>query len=191
MRRIAYTALALAVALAMPVSAQDKKKKEAPLPADSLYKLQTKTLDGKPVNLADYSGKVTLVVNVASQCGFTKQYTGMEKLYEELKDKGFVLLGFPSNDFGAQEPGSPEEIQKFCSSKFSVTFPLFEKVVTKAGKDQSPIYANLQAQSKELPAWNFAKYLVGKNGKVVKFYKSATTPEDAGLRADIEAALKG
>ena len=190
MRVIAYTALALAVALAMPVSAQDKKKKEAPLPADSLYKLQTKSLDGKPVNLSDYAGKVTLVVNVASQCGFTKQYTGMEKLYEDLKDKGFVLLGFPSNDFGGQEPGSPEEIQKFCSSKFSVTFPLFEKVVTKAGKDQSPIYANLQAQSKELPAWNFSKYLVGKNGKVVKFYKSGVTPEDPGLRKDIEAVLR-
>jgi glutathione peroxidase len=114
----------------------------------------------------------------------------MEKLYEDLKDKGFVLLGFPSNDFGGQEPGSPEEIQKFCSTKYSVTFPLFEKVVTKAGATQSPIYANLQAQSKELPAWNFSKYLVGKNGKVVKFYKSAVKPDDAGLRADIEAALK-
>ena len=191
MRFFAYTVLALSVALALPASAQDQKKKEAPLPADSLYKLQTKSLDGKPVHLSDYAGKVTLVVNVASQCGYTKQYSGMERLYEELKDKGFVLLGFPSNDFGGQEPGSPEEIQKFCSSKYSVTFPLFEKVVTKAGKDQSPIYANLQAQAKELPAWNFSKYLVGKNGKVVKFYKSAVTPEDPGLRADIEAALKG
>jgi glutathione peroxidase len=191
MRVIAYTALALAVALAVPASAQEKKKKEAPLPPDSLYKLQTKTLDGKPADLKDYSGKVTLVVNVASQCGFTPQYTGLEKLYEELKDKGFVILGFPSNDFGGQEPGSPEEIQKFCSSKYSVTFPLFEKVVTKAGKEQSPIYSNLQTQAKELPAWNFSKYLVGKNGKVVKFYKSAVKPDDAGLRSDIEAALKG
>jgi glutathione peroxidase len=191
MRIFAYTALALSVALALPASAQDNKKKEASLPADSLYKLQTKFLDGKPVNLSEYSGKVALVVNVASQCGFTKQYTGMEKLYEELKDKGFVLLGFPSNDFGGQEPGSPEDIQNFCSSKYKVTFPLFEKVVTKAGKEQSPIYANLQSQAKELPAWNFSKYLVAKNGKVLKFYKSAVTPEDAGLRADIEAALKG
>jgi glutathione peroxidase len=191
MRAFAYTALVLAVALAVPASAQDKKKKETPLPADSLYKLQTKSLDGKPADLKDYAGKVTLVVNVASQCGFTKQYTGLEKLYEDLKDKGFVILGFPSNDFGGQEPGTAEEIQKFCSSKYSVTFPLFEKVVTKAGKDQSPIYANLQAQAKDLPAWNFSKYLVGKNGKVVKFYKSAVTPEDAGLRTDIEAALKG
>jgi glutathione peroxidase len=187
MRAIVYT---LVLALAVPAFAQDKKKKEAPLPADSLYKLQTKTLDGKAADLKDYSGKVTLVVNVASQCGFTPQYTGLEKLHEELKDKNFSILGFPSNDFGSQEPGSPEEIQKFCSTKYSVTFPLFEKVVTKAGAGQSPIYANLQAQSKELPAWNFSKYLVGKNGKVVKFYKSAVKPDDAGLRADIEAALK-
>jgi len=192
MRNIAYTALVLAVALAVPASAQqDKKKKETALPPDSFYKLQTKSLDGKPADLKEYAGRVTLVVNVASQCGFTKQYTGMEKLYEELKDKGFAILAFPSNDFGGQEPGSPEEIQKFCSSKYSVTFPMFEKVVTKAGKDQSPIYANLQAQAKDLPAWNFSKYLVGKNGKVIKFYKSAVAPEDAGLRADIEAALKG
>ena len=189
MRVLAYTVLAALAALAPPVSAQEKKEK--PLPADSLYKLQTKTLDGKPADLKEYSGKVTLVVNVASQCGFTPQYTGLEKLYTELKDKGFVILGFPSNDFGGQEPGSPEEIQKFCSSKYSVTFPLFEKVVTKAGKDQSPIYANLKTQANELPAWNFSKYLVAKNGKVVKFYKSAVKPDDAGLRSDIEAALKG
>src|SRR3974390_2895786 len=114
MRVFAYTALAALVVLALPVSAQEKKEK--PLPADSLYKLQTKPLDGKPADLKEYSGKVTLVVNVASQCGFTPQYTGLEKLYEELKGKGFVILGFPSNDFGSQEPGSPEEIQKFCSS---------------------------------------------------------------------------
>ncbi|HZE97535.1 MAG TPA: glutathione peroxidase [Planctomycetota bacterium] len=190
MRSIAYIALAVSVALVAPAFAQEKKKKELPLPADSLYKLQTKSLDGKPADLKEYSGKVTLVVNVASQCGFTKQYTGLEKLYEELKDRNFVILAFPSNDFGGQEPGSPEEIQKFCSSKYSVTFPLFEKVVTKAGKEQSPIYANLQAQAKELPAWNFSKYLVAKNGKVVKFYKSAVAPDDAGLRGDIEAALK-
>jgi len=191
MRAFAYTVLGLVVVLALPASAQDKKKKkELPVPADSLYKLQTKSLDGKPVELKDYLGKVTLVVNVASQCGFTPQYTGLEKLYGELKDKGFVILGFPSNDFGAQEPGSPEEIQKFCSSKYSVTFPLFEKVVTKAGNGQSPVYANLQAQSQSLPAWNFSKYLVAKNGKVLKFYKSQVKPEDAGLRGDIEAALK-
>jgi glutathione peroxidase len=100
------------------------------------------------------------------------------------------VLGFPSNDFGGQEPGSPQEIRSFCTSKYKVTFPLFEKVVTKAGAGQSPIYANLQKQSKELPNWNFCKYLVAKNGKVIKFYKNSVKPDDAGLRLEIEAALK-
>jgi glutathione peroxidase len=110
-------------------------------------------------------------------------------MHGELKERGFAVLGFPCNDFGGQEPGSAEEIQKFCSSKYNVTFPMFEKVVIK-GKDASPIYANLIQQSKETPSWNFCKYLVGKNGKVVKFYKSGVKPEDATLRADVEAALK-
>jgi glutathione peroxidase len=109
-------------------------------------------------------------------------------MHGELKDKGFSILGFPCNDFGGQEPGSPEEIQNFCSTKYKVTFPLFEKVGIK--KETSPVYANLIVQSKETPGWNFCKYLVGKDGKVLKFYKSAVKPEDAALRADIEAALK-
>ena len=157
----------------------------------SLHDLTANTIDLKPQSLSTFKGRVLLVVNTASERGNTPQYADLEKLYDQYKDKGFAVVGFPSNDFGGQEPGTAEEIQKFCSSKYSVTFPLFEKVVTKAGKDQSPIYANLQAQAKDLPAWNFSKYLVGKNGKVVKFYKSAVTPEDAGLRTDIEAALKG
>jgi glutathione peroxidase len=110
-------------------------------------------------------------------------------MYGELKERGFAVLGFPCNDFGGQEPGTADEIQKFCSSKYNVTFPLFEKVSVK-GKEASPVYANLIAQSKETPSWNFCKYLVGKNGKVLKFYKSAVKPEDATLRADIEGALK-
>lgn len=110
-------------------------------------------------------------------------------MHGELKDKGFAVLGFPCNDFGAQEPGTAEEIQKFCSSKYNVTFPMFEKVAVK-GKEVHPVYANLIQQSKETPSWNFCKYLVGKNGKVLKFYKSGVKPEDATLRADIEAALK-
>jgi glutathione peroxidase len=109
-------------------------------------------------------------------------------MHGELKEKGFSVLGFPCNDFGGQEPGTPAEIQNFCTTKYKVTFPLFEKVGIK--KDTSPVYANLIAQSKETPGWNFCKYLVGKNGKVVKFYKSGVKPEDATLRADIEAALK-
>jgi glutathione peroxidase len=182
--------LALTILAAVPAWAQDKKKKEAPLAKDSFYGLSTKTLEGQPAPLKEYAGKVALVVNVASKCGNTPQYTGLEKLYEELKDKNFVILGFPSNDFGGQEPGSAEEIRGFCTSNYKVTFPMFEKVVTKAGKDQSPIYANLGTQGKDLPNWNFSKYLVDKTGKVLKYYKANIKPEDATLRADIEAALK-
>ncbi len=101
-----------------------------------------------------------------------------------------MVLGFPSNDFGMQEPGTPETIRKFCTDKYQVTFPMFEKVVTKAGAGQSPVYANLQKQSKELPNWNFCKYLVHKNGKVIKFYKNSVKPDDATLRQEIETALK-
>ena len=164
--------------------------KETPLAQDSLYQLTTKTLEGQPADLKAYSGKVALVVNVASQCGYTPQYAGLEKLYADLKGRGFVVLGFPSNDFGGQEPGTAVEIRQFCSLNYDVTFPLFEKVVTKAGAAQSPVYANLQKQSGNLPSWNFAKYLVGKDGKVVKFYKSDVKPDDAALRRDIETALR-
>ena len=164
--------------------------KETLLPQDSLYQLTTKTLEGQPADLKAYSGKVVLVVNVASQCGYTPQYAGLEKLYADLKGRGFVVLGFPSNDFGGQEPGTAVEIRQFCSLNYDATFPLFEKVVTKAGATQSPVYANLQKQSGNLPSWNFAKYLVGKDGKVVKFYKSDVKPDDAALRRDIETALR-
>jgi glutathione peroxidase len=165
-------------------------KKEMPLAQDSLYRLTTTTLEGQPADLKAYAGKVALVVNVASQCGYTPQYAGLEKLYGELRGKGFVILGFPSNDFGGQEPGTAVEIRQFCTLNYDVTFPLFEKVVTRAGAGQSPVYANLQKQSGELPSWNFGKYLVGKDGKVLRFYKSGVTPDDAGLRKDIEAALR-
>ena len=188
MHRVWTVGLAL-VALVSTVEAQEARKKELPLAQDSLYRLTTKTLEGQPADLGAYAGKVALVVNVASQCGYTPQYAGLERLYGDLKQKGFVVLGFPSNDFGGQEPGTAQEIRQFCSINYDVTFPLFDKVVTKAGTGQSPVYANLQKQSGELPGWNFSKYLVGKDGKVVKFYKSGVKPEDPGLRKDIEAAL--
>ena len=189
MHRVWMVGLAL-VALASTVEAQEAGKKELPLAQDSLYRLTTKTLEGQPADLGAYAGKVALVVNVASQCGYTPQYAGLERLYGDLKQKGFVVLGFPSNDFGGQEPGTAQEIRQFCSINYDVTFPLFDKVVTKPGAGQSPVYANLQKQSGELPGWNFSKYLVGKDGKVVKFYKSGVKPEDPGLRKDIEAALE-
>jgi glutathione peroxidase len=155
----------------------------------SLYDIKTQTLLGKPADLGDFRGKVTLVVNVASYCGYTPQYKGLEALHRELKDKGFAVLGFPSNDFGEQEPGTSEEIATFCKRTYDVTFPMFSKVVTHPGRDQSPIYAFLGA-SGNLPAWNFAKYVVGKNGRVRAFFPSEITPEDPKLRRAIADALK-
>jgi glutathione peroxidase len=185
-------ALTLAVLLLAATSpeAQDSKKKEVPLPADSIYALETKSLEGQPAPLKEHAGKVALFVNVASKCGNTKQYTGLEKMYQELKDKGFVILGFPSNDFGGQEPGTPKEIREFCSTKYTVSFPLYEKVVTKSGGEQSPVYAALsKGAGGALPEWNFGKYLVGKDGKVIKYYKAGTKPDNADLLKDIQAAL--
>jgi glutathione peroxidase len=157
--------------------------------ADNLLALKVTTLDGKPADLASYKGKVALVVNVASQCGFTPQYAGLEELYKELEPKGFVILGFPSNDFGEQEPGSPEEIQTFCTKNYGVTFPLFAKVQTKPGAEQSPVYAYLNAATGKLPTWNFCKYLIGKDGKAIAFYTSKVKPSDADLRKSIDDAL--
>jgi len=156
--------------------------------ADSFYSLVTTSLDGKSVDLSKFKGQVTLAVNVASQCGFTPQYKGLEKIHEEFSAKGFSVLGFPSNDFGGQEPGSPREIQSFCETKFGVRFPLFSKLVTKPGKEQSPLYAFL-AKSGNTPNWNFCKYLIGKDGRVRAFFPSKVAPDSADLRKAIEDAL--
>jgi glutathione peroxidase len=157
-------------------------------PSESLYSLKTKTLQGQPAELSQFKGKVSLVVNVASQCGFTPQYAGLQKLHEELSPRGLAVLGFPSNDFGSQEPGSSEEIATFCKKNYGVSFPMFSKVVTKAGADQSPIYSFL-GKSGQLPSWNFGKYLVGKDGQVIAFFPSKVTPESKELRDAIETAL--
>jgi glutathione peroxidase len=153
----------------------------------SLYDLKVNSLDGKPVDLAQYKGHVVLVVNVASKCGFTPQYAGLEKLYLDYKDKGFVILGFPANDFGHQEPGTPEQIATFCTSKYSVTFPMFEKVVTK-GEGQSPVYQFLTTGF-PAPTWNFCKYLVDRNGKVLQEFPSKIKPQDKALTDAIDGAL--
>ena len=170
--------LIVLVAAAAAVSAQ----------SGSFYDLKTKTLLGKDGNLSQYKGKVSLVVNVASKCGFTPQYEGLEKLQREMKGKAFNVLGFPSNDFGQQEPGTAEEIATFCKLTYDVTFPMFEKVVTKREPDQSPIYAFL-GQSGKLPAWNFSKYVIDKQGRIVAFFPSEVTPEDSRLREAIAKAL--
>jgi glutathione peroxidase len=154
----------------------------------SFYDIETRTLDGKPANLGQYKGKVAVVVNVASKCGYTPQYTGLEKLYRELTPKGVVVLGFPSNDFGGQEPGTAEEIATFCKTKYDVSFPLFEKGVTKAGPTQSPVYQYLGATG-NLPGWNFSKYVIDKKGPVVAFFPSKVTPDSPELKAAIDKAL--
>jgi glutathione peroxidase len=154
----------------------------------SFYDLKTNTLLGKPADLATYRGKVTLVVNVASYCGYTPQYKGLEKLHRDLQGQGFAVLGFPSNDFGEQEPGSAEEIAQFCKLTYDVTFPMFAKVVTVPGRQQSPIYTFL-GTSGHLPAWNFSKYLIGKDGRIIAFYPSDVTPESPELRRAITKAL--
>ena len=154
----------------------------------SFYDLKTTSLDGKPSDLGQFKGKVSLVVNVASQCGYTPQYAGLEKLHRELKGKGFNVLGFPSNDFGGQEPGTAQEIATFCRTNYDVTFPMFEKLVTKRGAGQSPIYAFL-ATSGKLPAWNFSKYVIDKQGRITAFFPSEVTPEDPALRSAITKAL--
>jgi glutathione peroxidase len=175
------TLLALAAVLALAA---------LPASAQSLYDLKVHSLDGKPADLAQYKGHVVLVVNVASHCGFTKQYKGLEALYTKYQGQGFFILGFPSNDFKGQEPGTPEQIQQFCTATYGVTFPLFEKVdVLKTLPTQSPVYQFLTAKNPQ-PSWNFCKYLIDKNGQVLQFYPSKVTPEDKQLTDAIEAALK-
>ena len=165
----------------------------APVPASgdnvmSLYDLTASMLDGTQKKLSDYKGRVVLVVNTASKCGYTPQYAGLEQLYEAYKDKGVVVLGFPSNDFGGQEPGTPDEIKTFCENKYHVTFPMFAKVKTK-GEGQSPVYKFLTSGHGE-PKWNFHKYLVGKDGQVRAAFASSVKPDSDELRAAIDAALK-
>jgi len=155
----------------------------------SMYTIQTRTLEGQPANLADYKGKVVLIVNVASRCGFTPQYSDLEKLNQKFKDKGLVILGFPCNDFGGQEPGSAKEIRDFCTTTYPVTFPMMEKVQVKAGPGQSELFEFLGTRTGKLPGWNFSKYLVGKDGQPIAFYASSVKPGDAALQQAIEQAL--
>ncbi|MFT7668465.1 MAG: glutathione peroxidase [Planctomycetota bacterium] len=154
-----------------------------------LYSLNVNTLEGEALDLSAYEGKVTLVVNVASKCGYTRQYDGLQQLHTEFEDQGFAVLGFPSNEFGGQEPGSADEIRQFCTEGFDVSFPMFAKSEVKAGEGQSPVYSFLEEQTGEVPGWNFCKYLVGKDGQVIAFYKSGVEPDAAELRKAIEAAF--
>ena len=162
----------------------------APTQEESLHSLTARTIDGQDQALADYRGKVLLVVNTASECGYTPQYAGLEKLHERFAARGFAVLGFPSNDFGAQEPGSDADIKAFCSSKFGVSFPMFSKIVVK-GPSKHPVYALLTGAQGGEVRWNFTKFLVGKDGRVLERFEPDVAPDDARLAAAIEKALGG
>jgi glutathione peroxidase len=157
----------------------------------SVYDYSAKTLDGQDVSLADYRGKVLLIVNTASKCGFTPQFEGLEALYRDYKDRGLTILGFPCNQFGAQEPGNAEEIASFCSLTYDVTFPILAKIDVN-GPSAHPLYAFLKKEQKGILGtegikWNFTKFLVGRDGEVVERFAPNTKPED--LKVAVEALL--
>ncbi len=152
------------------------------------WDLKTNTLAGEPAELEDWRGQVALVVNVASKCGLTPQYEGLQTLYGELQDDGFVILAFPSNDFLSQEPGTPAEIREFCSANYGITFPMFEKVKVK-GRDKGEIYAWLTSTGLEEPTWNFTKYLIGRDGRIIARFAPRTKPGDKEMVAAIREAL--
>lgn len=156
-----------------------------------IYALKATDINGQERSLKEFEGQVLLIVNVASQCGFTPQYQGLESLHQKFKDQGFSVLGFPCNQFGAQEPGDSEEIKNFCSSKFQVSFPLFEKIKVN-GDDAHPIFQFLKKQQKgllgtEAIKWNFTKFLVDKNGQVVSRFAPKDSPQS--LQPQVEALL--
>jgi len=154
------------------------------------FDFQFKDLDGSSLNLSEYKGKVIIVVNVASQCGFTKQYEDMQNIWEKYQSKGIIMLGIPSNDFGKQEPGNNKDIKNFCEAKFGVTFPMTEKVSVK-GEKAHPFYkwAEQNYGKSAVPKWNFHKILVGKNGKIINTFASITNPSSKKFINAIEKAL--
>jgi len=156
-----------------------------------LHDIALTDINGKETSLKAYQGQVLLVVNVASRCGLTPQYDGLEAVHQKYKSKGFSVLGFPCNDFGAQEPGSNEEIKQFCSTKYHVSFPLFDKLHVK-GPEQHPLYSALTGKGSPYPGdvkWNFGKFLIGKDGKILKRFEPKVTPDSTEVAQAIEAAL--
>ncbi len=156
--------------------------------AGEIYDIEVRTIDGRPVKMSEFKGKTLLIVNVASRCGFTPQYKGLENLYRDFKDRGFLVLGFPCNQFGAQEPGSDEEIKSFCSAKYEVSFPMFSKVDVN-GDSAHALYKLLKKAEKgilgtEAIKWNFTKFLVSPAGEVLKRFSPTTAPESIAI--DIE-----
>ncbi len=165
----------------------------APVNASSVYDFTMKDIDGNDVKLDAFKGRLIMIVNTASKCGYTPQYEGLEAIYKKYKDRGFVILGFPANNFMGQEPGTEKEIKEFCTLKYNVTFPMFSKISV-TGRDQHPLYGFLtnKATNPEFGgeiSWNFNKFLIGKDGKVVGRFATAVNPEDASVVAAIENQL--
>jgi glutathione peroxidase len=161
------------------------------LRAGSLYEIPVKDIDGKDSSLKGYQNKVILIVNVASKCGLTPQYKGLQALQDKYKDKGFTVVGFPCNQFMGQEPGTNEEIKQFCSSKYNVSFPLYDKIDVN-GPKRHPLYVALAGKESPFPGdikWNFGKFLVGRDGKIIKRFEPRTAPDSPEVAAAIEAAL--
>lgn len=159
------------------------------LAAAGIFDFTMNSIDGTPVALSTFRGKVTLIVNVASRCGYTPQYAALESVYEKYRDRGFVIAGFPANNFGEQEPGTNAEIKQFCSAKYNVKFPMFSKISVK-GSDEDPLYKFLTATGGGDIQWNFTKFLVDRDGKIVNRFESAVTPDSPEVVAAIEKALK-
>ncbi|MDB6026768.1 MAG: Hydroperoxy fatty acid reductase 1 [Verrucomicrobiales bacterium] len=159
--------------------------------AESLYDIPLKDITGNPTSLKEYKGKAILIVNVASKCGLTPQYSALQAAYDKYKDKGLVVLGFPSNDFNGQEPGSAKEIKAFCTEKYNITFPLYEKGSVK-GEKQQPLYTALTGKDSPFPGdvkWNFGKFLIGRDGKIIARFEPKQKPDSEEVTKAIESAL--
>ncbi len=155
----------------------------------TFYSLSADLLTGEKVNFSEYESKLILVVNVASKCGFTGQYKGLQDIYKKYNDRGLVVLGFPSNEFGGQEPGNSKEIESFCSKNYGVTFPVFSKIQTATGDGQSAVYDFLGTKTGKLPGWNFCKYLIERDGQTVTFFSSMTSPNSDSFLSLLEKKL--
>ncbi len=181
MKYLLFSSIVVALFLCLTTSAR----------AATLADIPLKDIDGKDTSLKAYAGKAVLIVNVASKCGYTTQYTGLEAVYKKYKDQGFVVLGFPCNQFGGQEPGSNADIKEFCTSKFNVTFPMFDKLEVN-GAGRHPLYTALAGEDAKFPgniSWNFNKFLVGRDGQVLQRFDSKVTPESEEMTKAVEAAL--
>lgn len=188
MKKLIVFAILLLNFYGFKCSAQVNQKEDVQITNNpiNIYDAKVKTMDGKEITLSDYKDKVLLIVNVASKCGYTPQYDGLENIYQKYKDKGLEILAFPCNDFGSQEPGSNEEIKQFCSSKYNVTFSLFDKIKV-LGDEKSPLYAKLiKFEPEGEISWNFEKFIIDKNGNIIARFKSKIKPDDETLTSLIE-----